>query len=100
MNHGSMLMECGQRRYILNEGNAFFINSNVLHAMSNYGSSERASAQIIIFDASVVGGAKDSVFYERYISPLIRNASLPEYVWTPQAPETALTQVSDNLWVC
>lgn len=32
---GTVLLECGNRKYTLTKGDLFFINSNVLHAMRN-----------------------------------------------------------------
>lgn len=79
---GNILLECGNRKYILSACDIFFVNSNVLHAMRNLSPSQPAVFKAIAFDGSIIGGTADSVFYKRYLQPILRSSALREYVWT------------------
>lgn len=71
--HGTILLECGSRKYTLHCGDIFFINSNVLHSMYNGSLSKKAALKAIIFHGSVVGGKENSVFHKKYLLPILNS---------------------------
>lgn len=78
---GVILLECGNRKYTLKQGDLFFINSNVLHAMSNQEKGKRAVFQSIAFDGSIISSNTESVFYKRYLHPVIHCFQFRDCVW-------------------
>lgn len=77
---GSVRMECANGNYALNEGDVFFINSNVLHAMRNGDPPHSAVFKSIVFHGSVIGGAQNSVFYKKYLLPVLHNQNFREMI--------------------
>ena len=73
---GTALVAAGEERHILSAGEGFFVNSGVLHGCWDYeGSGSRFHS--LVFDARLVGGAADSVYYRKYLTPLMENRNLP-----------------------
>lgn len=44
---GSVLMECGKNKHILNKGDIYFINSNTLHAMFKAETGQKACSALL-----------------------------------------------------
>ena len=89
---GTALVAAGEERHILSAGEGFFVNSGVLHGCWDYeGSGSRFHS--LVFDARLVGGAADSVYYRKYLTPLMENRNLPmvllkrNEVWREEALE-------------
>lgn len=78
---GIILLECGNRKHTLNKGDLFFINSKVLHAMSNQNSGKAATFKSIAFDGSIISSNTESVFYKRYLHPIIHSSNFRDCVW-------------------
>lgn len=76
---GVILLECGNRKYILSEGDLFFINTKVLHAMSNQHPGKTAIFRSIAFDSSVISSNTESVYYKRYLHPIIHSTNLRDF---------------------
>ena len=73
---GTALVAAGEERHILSAGEGFFVNSGVLHGCWDYeGSGSRFHS--LVFDARLVGGAAGSVYYRKYLTPLMENRNLP-----------------------
>lgn len=73
---GTALVAAGEERHILSAGEGFFVNSGVLHGCWDHeGSGSRFHS--LVFDARLVGGAADSVYFRKYLTPLMENRSLP-----------------------
>lgn len=77
---GSVIMGCGNRKYVLKNGDIFFINSNVLHSMHNHNPGENAIFKSIAFNGSIVGGSANSIFYTKYFLPVVNNINLRDYI--------------------
>lgn len=56
----------------LEEGDGFFINSEVLHAAYDQDHTG-CILRSVVFHPRLVGGNKDSIFFQRYVEPLIGN---------------------------
>lgn len=78
---GDVLLECGNRKYTLAPGDLFFINSNVLHAMNNQHKGKSAVFRSIAFDGSLISSNTESVFYKKYLSPVIHNTHFRDFIW-------------------
>lgn len=78
---GNILLGCGNRKYTLVQGNLFFINSNVLHTMSNQTEGETAVFKSIAFDGSIISSNTESIFYKRYLHPIVHNSNFRDYIW-------------------
>lgn len=55
--------------YILKEGNAYFVNSGILHSLTDIGKAH-CMIRCAVFRKELVGGFEESVFYRKYLVPL------------------------------
>ena len=81
---GSMLMECGKNKHILNKGDIYFINSNTLHAMFKAGTGQKSVFRSVVVHGSIVGGKEDSIYHRKYVAPITGNSGLRELIFTPK----------------
>lgn len=72
---GATVIAAGAEKYTLSEGDAFFINSGILHAMWDLADS-CCRYHTVVFHPRVVGSI-DSIFWQNYVRPLMENPSLP-----------------------
>lgn len=77
---GCVTVSCGNRKYQLTEGDVFFVNSSVLHAMHNTTPSRPAVFRSVAFAGSVIGGAAGSVFSRKYLLPILHGAACRDFV--------------------
>lgn len=61
---------------ILKEGEGVFINSNVLHSAQVVDNTD-CTLHSLVYHTSLISGAAESVFEQRYIRPLVNRRSLP-----------------------
>ena len=74
---GAVVLIVGKERLVLSQGDGFFVNSSIPHAFlpeDNAGVSRQRS---LVFDPILVGGRFDSVFWQRYVQPVISATSMP-----------------------
>lgn len=71
---GSCTFFVDSEKYILKKGDGIFVNSNFLHTVLN---SERISGLLhsITFHPRLVGGSLDSIFWQKYLQPLLSDPS-------------------------
>ncbi len=67
---GTALVMGGSERRILHAGQAFFANAGTLHAGKNV-SARTCMLHSVVFHPRLVGGGMDSVFWQKYVGPLI-----------------------------
>ncbi len=72
---GESLVAIGTEKRVLKKGDGFFINSEVLHGAWAEGL-ESCRFHSMAFHARLVGAGMDSVFWQKYLQPLLGNASL------------------------
>lgn len=77
----AVVMECGDavlgadgQEYPVHQGDGFFIRSGVLHSVRNAGDSP-CRLHSIVFHPRLVGGSAESIFWQKYISPLLSGSS-------------------------
>ena len=85
LTQGSVVFAAGNRKYTLQAGEGFFINSGALHGawMQESGDCQFHS---LVFHPRLVGGSTDSVFYQNYVRPLMENKALEGFVLSPRIP--------------
>ncbi len=87
---GAMNMSLNGMNFTLKKGEGAFINSNVLHSMQIIGD-EGCILNTFVFHPSLISGAAESVFLQRYVRPLLVCDTLPcvpfycEIEWQRQA---------------
>lgn len=64
--HGQGIIHAGSRDITTSEHEGLFINSGVLHSVGG-----RCTFCSIVFDARLVGGNENSIFWKKYINPVI-----------------------------
>ena len=92
---GRMLGRADGKNFFLQKGQALFINSGVMHGNKAVESGEKIHQISILFHASLIGGASGSVYWWKYLAPLL---SAPECRCVPLRGETeweqqALTEI-------
>ena len=67
---GSVRYTVGRRSFVLEEGDGFFINSDMLHAVPK---NETSSGNMcsVVFHPRLVGGNMESIYWVKYVTPLI-----------------------------
>lgn len=76
---GSAVIAVGSRRYLARAGDGFFINAGILHTCWSEGPSP-CRFHSMVFHPRLVGGSLDSVYWQRYLQPLIENSSLESII--------------------
>ena len=75
ISEGSCTVAAGNEKFVLQEGEGFFINSEVLHGAWN-GADSGCRFHSLVFHPRLVGGSLDSVFYQSYLQPLLGHHAL------------------------
>lgn len=71
---GKAFIHFGDLSYEISEGNGCFINAGALHAVETC-HNESMEEHCIVFHPRLVGGSVDSVFWQKYIQPIISDRS-------------------------
>lgn len=79
---GTVLLSAGGSSFRLNEGEGFFINSEVLHG---YWPAESGACRVcaMVFHPRLIGGSPESIFWQRYLQPLLSNKERPYAGFAP-----------------
>lgn len=72
---GNALLSAGSDRFSLSQGQGFFINAGILHAVRAAGDS-CCRLRSLVFHPRLIGGSLDSIFWQNYVHPLIQNETL------------------------
>lgn len=90
---GSCLFQVGEDDYVLEEGNAIFINSNVMHLVGSPDPSRPSEELTLMFYAGFLAGRDNSVFDKNYISPVIQNMNFDRYLLLKGRDDALLAHV-------
>lgn len=82
---GCAIVAAGNKKYTVNAGEGFFVNSGILHGAWDVDASG-SRFHSMVFHPRLVGGSIDSVFYQNYIMPLQQNHGLESLHLTPDVP--------------
>ena len=83
VSEGMILATAGGEKFRLEKGEGLFINAGVLHGdwPLNAGSCRLHS---MVFHPRLVGGNPDSVFWQKYLQPLLTDPSVPAPCCAPR----------------
>ena len=96
---GSVFLDSGNRKYALNKGDIFFVNSNVLHSMRNKTKGQTSVFKSIVFDSTVISSNTESIYYKKYLHPIIHNIYFRDCVWEPTVDFfPMLDGIIKNVW--
>lgn len=96
---GIVNVGCGNRKYILKSGDIFFVNSDVLHSMYNEAPPHNSIFKSITFDGSVIAGDTNSIFYTKYLLPILSNNNLRDFTLKPNDNDyPRLISLISNIW--
>jgi AraC-like DNA-binding protein/mannose-6-phosphate isomerase-like protein (cupin superfamily) len=84
MVRGSLQVHAGSISFDATQGDAYFINSSVLHAAEPL--TKGAIQKTCVFNARLIA-AKDSIIFQKYVLPLMGRDDLPGCVIRPDSPE-------------
>lgn len=98
---GEVILTVGRDRISLKQGQGFFINAGIPHAFAK-GQEETSSQCSLVFDPSIVGGRRDSVYWQKYVQPVIGTVSMPWRVlnWDISWENSVLEAVRGAWSVC
>lgn len=74
VSEGIAIIAVDGERYVVHEGDGFFINTGVLHGCWSYENSN-CRLHSIVFHPRLVGGSPGSVFWEEYLNPILNHVS-------------------------
>ena len=98
----SICEDCGHTQIHYNscrKGDLFFINTNVLHAMRNQTPTHSSVFRSIAFDSSVISSNTDSIYYKRYLHPIIHSTNFRDFIWKSDADFfPKLEHIIRNTW--
>lgn len=72
---GQALVAIGTKRYVLKQGEGFFVNTGVLHGAWAQGDGP-CRFHSMAFQARLIAGGMDSIFWQKYLQPLLSDHSL------------------------
>ena len=81
---GTVRLAIGNSVRILHAGEGFVLNADTLHALRRQ---NREACELIslVFSPRIVAGSMESVFWQKYMSPLLKNPVLKGLVLIPDA---------------
>ncbi len=82
---GKMELNVEFKKYIVDEGDAFILKPGILHSVTPIGK-ETHELIVIQFFPRLVGGDLPSIFWKKYLFPLINNQDLKSFVLTENYP--------------
>jgi AraC-like DNA-binding protein len=65
----------GPDKYIIKAGNGILINAETLHFISDI-EGQPGQLKSIVFHPRLIGGNSDSIFWQKYLSPILKDPSL------------------------
>lgn len=96
---GSVLMECGNEKFTLNKGDIYFLNSNTLHALFRCATEPKSVCRSIVVHSSIIGGKEGSIYYKKYLLPIIENGNLRELIITVKDRNySKIYRLLTNIW--
>ena len=97
---GNSIVPAGSEKYFVKEGEGLFINSGVLHA-GFLADTPACRYHSFVFHPALIGGSFDSIFWNRYLHPLIENKSLEGFCFTKDIPwQTEILDITESAWQC
>lgn len=96
---GSVLIECGNAKTTLHEGDIYFLNSNTLHALFRSDNEQKSVFHSIVVNGSIIGGRENSIYHRKYLLPIIGNQGLRQFIFTPADKSySKIYSLLNNIW--
>lgn len=96
---GAIIIRTPDSQCTISRGECFFINSNMLHMIQSYNSQE-SSTDSLVFHASLAGGTMDSVFWRKYIRPVISNSGIATLSFNKERQSKAVDLIQSAWLQC
>lgn len=90
---GTLRVRTSAGTFLLREGEGCFLNTGVPHEVVNAGEGP-ARLHSLVFHSRLISGSQDSVYWEKYLLPLLRDPErkllrfLPDISWQKQAMDS------------
>ena len=85
VDQGTLNVAVNERRHTLEAGSGFFVNSGVLHSYTGMGSAV-CLVPNIVFHPALIYGTQKSVFWSRYMRPILGSATLSHAIFSQKIP--------------
>ena len=79
---GMAVVDAGCMKYQLKAGEAFFINSNILHAASIL-DENLCEIHSVVCHPRAISGSTDNIIWQKYVKPLMENQACQGFHFTP-----------------
>ena len=79
---GMAVVDAGCMKYQLKSGEAFFINSNILHAASIL-DENLCEIHSVVCHPRAISGSTDNIIWQKYVKPLMENQACQGFHFTP-----------------
>lgn len=80
---GAMMVGCGESSFVAEAGQGYFINSNVLHTFRAR-DGKNCRYETLVFHHSLLSGAPESVFEQKYMRPILHSSKIETFCLTPE----------------
>lgn len=70
---GELSLMTSSNEYVLKAGMGAFVNADILHTATAFDHVKGAQCHSIVFHPRLIGGFEDSIYWQRYLLPLIQN---------------------------
>jgi len=95
---GTVRISVNGTNHLVKQGEGFFINTGILHGAWQDGA-EPCRLHSIVFHPRFVGGSVDSILWQKYLEPLLTDASRPcVYFSNRSAWEAAASKAIEAAW--
>jgi len=74
---GNVTLYAASQQFKLEPGMGAFINSNILHTLELFKTCSSATLHYVVFHPRLIGGDEQSIFWTKYINPIIYNLAFP-----------------------
>lgn len=95
---GSCVVTAGTEKYVLRAGDGFFVNTGILHGCWD---TDQTGCRFhsLVFHPRLVGGSGDSVFYRKYLMPVLQNHALEGLCLRREEPwQKEILQRIEDAW--
>lgn len=100
LSEGDSIVTAGNEKYMVKEGDGIFINSEVLHAGFRT-DTPTCRYHSFVFHPALIGGSFESVFWNRYLHPLMENKSLQGFYLSQDIPwQKEILELLEQSWQC
>lgn len=95
---GTAIISAENIKYQVKQGEGFFINTGILHS-AKPANNDICLFHSIVFHPRLVGGSIDSIFWHKYVNPLLINTSL-KYIYLDGSENwhKKIIQVVESAW--